>query len=142
MPKQNKPPKYCKMGKYAVVYLNGKKIYLGLYGSPESHVAYSRLIAEWRASPTLFQTKEEKGITVGELTAAYLDYAETMLNHSDYANVKTIAFDFLLKLYGGKTTVEEFTPPCLKMVRDEMIRSARFSRDTINRYISRIGTIF
>ena len=84
MPKLNKPPKYCKMGKYAVVYLNGKKIYLGLYGSPESHAAYSRLIAEWQASPGFCPQKSEGGITVRELTAAYLDYAEAMLGHSDY----------------------------------------------------------
>jgi hypothetical protein len=57
MPKlNNRPPKYSKMDKYAVVYLHGKKFYLGLYGSEESKVAYARFIAElqgesYRRSP-------------------------------------------------------------------------------------------
>ena len=77
MPKlNNRPPKYAKMGKYAVVYLNGKKIYLGLYGSPESKVAYSRLVAELQASPAIYRPKENESITVRELTAAFLDYAK------------------------------------------------------------------
>ena len=46
MPKLNRPPKYCKLNNYAVVYFNGKPRYLGQYGSPESKVAYSRFVAE------------------------------------------------------------------------------------------------
>jgi hypothetical protein len=46
------------MNKYAVVYLNGKPHYLGLYGSQESKIAYARLIAEIQANPTVFLQKE------------------------------------------------------------------------------------
>jgi len=35
--KSNKPPKYSKVGKYAVIYQDRKPVYLpGLHGSPES----------------------------------------------------------------------------------------------------------
>jgi len=53
MPKlNNRPPKYCKMGKYAVVYFHGRPRYLGLYGSPESKVVYAHIIAEiYRTTP-------------------------------------------------------------------------------------------
>ena len=84
MPKQNKPPKYCKMGKYAVVYLPGKKkIYLGLYGSPESHVAYSRFLAELQNNPGGHVAPAgEQDVTVSELAAAFLDYAKEKLDVS------------------------------------------------------------
>ena len=55
---KNRPPKYSKSGKYAVVYVNGERIYLGLYGSPESRAAYSRFVAESRASPAFALSKE------------------------------------------------------------------------------------
>ena len=46
MPKlNNRLPKYCKLNKYAVVYVNGKPRYLGSYGSQESKIAYSRFIS-------------------------------------------------------------------------------------------------
>jgi len=69
MPKlNNRPPKYSKMGKYAVVYYGGKSHYLGRYGSDESKVAYSRLLAEIQASPTgVPLPKEERHVTVREL---------------------------------------------------------------------------
>ena len=115
MPKlKNRNPKLDKLGNYAVVRYGGKIHYLGKHSTAEALAAYNRFCVGLQNSPTLFLAKQEGGITVGELTAAYLDYAETMLNNSDYGNVRTIAFDFLLKLYGGKTTAEEFTPPCLK----------------------------
>ena len=77
MPKlNNRPPKYSKMGKYAVVYFNGKPHYLGLYGSPESHTAYARIIAEIRANPSVPLPSEEKRATVRELAAAFLDNAK------------------------------------------------------------------
>ena len=36
-------------GKYAVVYLNGRKIRLGRYGTNEAQQEYRRKIAEWLA---------------------------------------------------------------------------------------------
>ena len=76
MPKlTSRPPLYKQSGKYAVIYVNGKRVFLGLYGSPESHVAYARFLAEWQANPTFYLAKEERNITVRELAAAFLDHA-------------------------------------------------------------------
>ena len=52
MPKiKYQPPKYCKIKikkkQYAAIYLHSKTIYLGAYGSPESKIAYIRLVAEF-----------------------------------------------------------------------------------------------
>jgi FkbM family methyltransferase len=52
------------MGKYAVVYYHGKPHYLGRYGSEESKIAYSRLIAEIQANPIAVSlSSEEKRLT-------------------------------------------------------------------------------
>ena len=47
MPKlKNRPPKMGKMGNYAVVRYQGKKIMLGRWGSDEAKQAYARFITE------------------------------------------------------------------------------------------------
>ena len=56
MPKQSgKVPSYCrhKASGRAVVRIDGKDHYLGIYGSPESHDEYERLISEWRVQRAL-----------------------------------------------------------------------------------------
>jgi integrase len=145
MPKlNNRPPKYCKLKKYAVVYLHGKTHYLGLYDSPESRAAYARLLAESQANPNFYLSKKEveAGITIKELSAAFLDYAENRIDIKDYNHYCTIVVDFLLKLYGDSIPVDTFKPSCLKLVRDDMIQSRRFCRNTINKYTRRIVSLF
>ena len=73
MPKlKNRPPKYSKMNKYAVVYHNGRPRYLGPYGSPESKVAYSRFIAELQAAPAVPQPAGEKPLPSVSLPSHFL----------------------------------------------------------------------
>ena len=74
MPKlHNRPPKYCKLNKYAVIYLCGKRLYLGLYGSPQSRKEYARIIAESQSDPAFLLPKGEKQVTLDEVAASYLD---------------------------------------------------------------------
>jgi hypothetical protein len=64
----------------ARVILNGKTIYLGLFGSPEAHERYAKLIRKWEAgerrpldpAPLAGSTK----LTVSDLIAAYLTFPE------------------------------------------------------------------
>ena len=142
MPKISRPPKYCKLNGYAVVYHCGKPHYLGRYGSPESKIAYSRFVAEVQANPTFFPIKEEKHVTVCELAAAFLDHVKANKGSTDYSVYRTIVLDFLDKLYGDNTSVENFKPSCLKLVRAEMIQSRRFCRNIVNRHTCRITSIF
>ena len=79
MPKLNRPPKYCKDGKYAAVYLHGKKFRLGPHGSPESRIAYARFLAEDRASPAFYAHRGKADTTVREIAAAFLEYAKKTL---------------------------------------------------------------
>ncbi len=142
MPKlTNRPPKYAKFNNYAVTYHSGKRIYLGIHGSPESHAAYARFLAERRLNPDLVLPQGAK-FTVQELAAAFLDDAKSNKAHTHYAHFRVVVLDFLDKLYGDGTPVEDFTPRCLKLVREEMIRSRRFCRRTVNDYTFRIISIF
>ena len=143
MPKlSHRPPKYSKLKNYAVVYLHGKIHYLGRYGSGESKVAYARFIAENRGNPIIALPKDEVGVTVGVLVAAFLDHAQATLGFQNYNHHRIAVADFLLKLYGDGTFADDFRPSCLKLVRSEMIQSQRFCRKMVNDYISRIVRIF
>ena len=139
---KNRPPKYQRSGKYAVVYHHGKRIYLGEYGSPESHAAYSRFVAERQANPTFHLSAEEVNVTVKELAAAYLDHAKANTDPTTYIIYRTIVLDFLDKLYGDDTPVDAFKPSGLKLVRDAMVQSQRFCRKTVNRHTQRIVSLF
>jgi len=143
MPKlQNRPPKYCKMGKYAVVYRNSRPIYLGLHGSPESKIAYARLLAELEAKPTVPLSSKGKRVTVRELSAAFLDYAKTNNDPISYGHCRIVVLDFLDKLYGDNFPVDDFKPRCLISLRSEMIKSGRFCRTTVNDHTLRAISIF
>jgi len=143
MPKlKNSPPEYQKSGKYAVVYHNGKRCYLGLYSSKESHVAYSRFLAERQANPTFHLEKGETDIAICELTAAFLDHTKVTSDSKDYSHCRVVVLEFMDKLYGDDIPVDNFKPGSLKLVREEMIRSRRFCRRTVNRYTHRIVSIF
>ena len=159
MPK-NKPPKYCKIKNYAVIYLNGKAHYLGIYNSPESRAAYARFEAEWwqnaglaverRAKPKPVgpsavdaSTAGTTDYTVTELAATFLDHMEAMKAKSDpagYGHYRIVILDFLTKFYGD-IPVDCFKPSCLKLVRAEMIKTGRFCRKLINKYITMLVRI-
>jgi hypothetical protein len=96
------------MNKYAVVYYHGKPHYLGLYGSPESRVAYARFVAELQANPAFSPSSGEKQVTVRELTAAFLDYAKANTDRTSYSFHRVIVLDFLRKLYGDIALASEF----------------------------------
>ena len=75
-PSFQSPPSYVKhkASGQAVVYQNGRTVYLGKYGSAASKEAYKRLVAEWTLTGGLSDSRQE--ITVVELIVAYLDFAE------------------------------------------------------------------
>ena len=81
MPKlKHQPPKYCKVKigkkKYAAVYHHGKTIYLGAYGSPESKVAYTRFVAEYKAGDAPYLPEDKESVTVKELVLSFLEHVE------------------------------------------------------------------
>ncbi|MFP6677723.1 MAG: site-specific integrase, partial [Pirellulaceae bacterium] len=63
----------------ALVQINGDRIYLGVYDSPESHEQYRRILAEFLAtgrSPEAALTANGS-LTINRLILAYFKYANT-----------------------------------------------------------------
>jgi hypothetical protein len=129
----------------AVVRLSGKDYYLGPWGSRTARIEYDRLVAEWLAGARQAPETRDEGLTIVELLARYLDYADGYYRHPDGTLTREIlclkdAFRPLRRLY-GHTLAAEFGPLSLKSVRQWMI-DAGLCRTNINRRINRIRRLF
>lgn len=155
MPKLTRSiPKYrkkCRPGSepQAVVTLNGRDHYLGLYGSRASKAEYDRLIGEWLASGRSnrfgLPTESLDEPTVTELIAAYRKWALRYYRHEDGTPTGTAEnmrplMKRLRQLYGGKR-VSEFTPLAFKAVIRRLI-AEKLSISTVNHGIARIKHMF
>jgi integrase len=153
MPKLvNRNPKLGKNGNYAVVRYKGKTYRLGKHGTPESLKAYNRFCAELTSNPeTFLMPKEpEAKITLDEVAAAYLEYAESRFFDTQYTHYEhyRVVLGFAAGIY-GHLPVDELSPLKLKTIRDTMMREVqkgnpnkqRFSRNVLNQYINRIRTV-
>ena len=146
MPKiKYQPPKYCKIKirkkQYAAVYLNGKTIYLGAYGSPESKTAYARFVAGLKVGTAPYLPENKGSVTVQALVLSFLDHVKGTITPQSYGHHRS-AVQTLLKLYGDDTFVGSFTPRCLKLFRQELINSKRLCRNMVNDHTRRIVSMF
>ena len=112
------PPKMGNNGGTAFVRINGKRIYLGKFGSAEAAQNYARCVAEWAISNTdPGQMSMPIGTaTVNTLAIAYLDYVQQN-NPNRYYEARS-AIKTLLQLYSG-ITVDAFTPKCHAAVQHQ-----------------------
>src|SRR3954470_22889225 len=104
----------------AVVTLDGRDLYLGQYGSPESRAEYDRLIAEWLANGRRLPAPTSEGgsdLTINELLVAYLAFADGYYVKDGKPTVEPsnlrLSVRPLRKLY-GHTPAREFGPKALK----------------------------
>lgn len=140
-----RPPAYCRQRETgradrAYVRIDGKKIKLGVYGSPASRQRYAELIQLWQAAagePVSFPSADP---TVSEVLVAFLDWAESEYGtEGEYVNFKSVAK--VLRRESGGVLAREFGPKLLKQTRQAMI-AAEWCRNTINRQVNRIRQIF
>jgi integrase len=149
-------PKYrCYRPKgLAVVRLDGRDIYLGKFGSPESQEKYRRVIAEWLtrgvpSTPPRGHASPSEGhtpLSVNEVILAFWTrHAETHYRRVDGTPTGELANfrDSLrpLKDLYGATPAGEFGPLTLKVVRQVMI-DAGLARTTVNQRVRRIIHLF
>ena len=143
-------PKYrhFKSKDLAMVEIAGKVIYLGKYGTPESHAEYSRLVQEYLAAPATKPSgnaAHPDGPTVNELILAYWEqhvasyYMKNGRPTSEQSCIKQ-AMRFLRPEY-GHTRANDFGPLALKVVRKSLISSGR-CRAVINKDVNRIRRMF
>ena len=129
-------PSYClhRASGQAYVTIDGKRIYLGVHGSPESQRRYTAALADWQAS----LANSPQNVTVSQLTLLYLRHAEGHYvkagQVTSQLHVVQSALRRLNRLF-RETLAAEFSPKMLKTVRDGMIVEG-LSRGTINQYAS------
>lgn len=147
-----KTPSYCrhKASGQAVVRISGRDRYLGIYGTPESHEQYRRLIAEHYGSgksanvSELIAGSRRADLTVVELIAVYWEFAKTYYVKngkptSEQTSIR-LALRPLKSLY-GTTPVIDFGPLALEVVRERMIDDG-VTRKRINQHVGRIRRMF
>ena len=153
MPRPRKVPSYCrhKARDLAYVTIDGREIYLGRYGSPESKEKYARIIAE-RFPTGVANGKPQpvasaSSITVNELILRYWqEYVEKTYVKDGKLSERQypirVALRPLKALY-GETLAAEFGPRSLRLVREKMIDDGVDRRGGLNRkYVNEhIGTI-
>ena len=129
----------------ALVEIDGRRHYLGPYGTPESREKYHRLIAEWEASGRAAPPAPKfDDITVAEVASQFLKWAGSYyVKHgrqtSEPSNI-ALALRPLKKLC-SQMSASEFGPKALKAVRQEMVNMG-WSRKYINRHVDRIKRMF
>lgn len=139
----------------ARVIIDGEHIYLGLYGSPESHERYARLIAERVVSQNGHAKRNTRtkvtippignpDLQICELVVAYMRFAKGYyIKDSEKGKECTeirLALRPLLQLYTNEKA-RSFGPLALKAVRQRMIESD-LCRGVINRRVNKIKRMF
>jgi len=142
MPKLNtRLPRLCRDRKLAISWHNGKRIYHGVWGTPDATKNYKRFIAALLESPTLpLRMDKDTDVLVSELATAFLDTHEGKLHTSHVRHFKQ-AIGYLVEVY-GELAVNEFSPKKLKVVREQMRKGKTLCRRMINDYVGNIKRIF
>jgi integrase len=145
----NRTPRYSlhRPSGQARVRLDGRHIYLGRYGSPESKAEYDRLIAEWLAHGRRLPPAAPAGesdLTVTELLLRYWTFARGYYLKRDRPtselNHVKLALQPLRRLYGA-TPARDFGPTGLKTIRQGWI-DGDLTRKEINKRVGRIIRCF
>ena len=141
MPKlQNRLPKKCRDRNQCFSWHKGKRIYHGVWGSPEAEKSYKRFIATLLESPVSLRNIEIGNVLFSELTDAFLEHIESRMDKSHVLHFK-YAVGYLVEFY-GELAVNDFSPKKLKACRNQMVASGRLCRRTVNDYTGRIIRIF
>jgi integrase len=114
----------------AVVTLDGRDLYLGKHGTPESRAEYDRLVSLWIAngrrlpdSLTGKRRDDRSDVTVVEVCAAYWAHAEVRYadQRATRYHVKS-ALSRLRKLF-GPTPVTKFGPKALSLYQRDLVET-------------------
>ncbi len=151
--KSSRVPKYRlhKSWGLGVVRIDGRDIYLGKYGTPESQAEYRRVIADWLASGGLVtpgtspeDAQADEGFTINELVLGYLRFAKRYYVKNgrptgEVHNLKDAVKPLVLS--HGHVAAAAFGPVSLRAVRQAMVDSG-LSRGVVNERVNRIRRVF
>ena len=140
MPKlKNKLPKNCRDRNQAFSWHNGKRVYHGVWGTPEANKNYRRFCAALGEDSAL-PLQAVGGALIAELADAFLVGSESQMDKSHVTHFK-LAIGYLIDIYGD-TPVDEFSPKKLKSCRSQMVKTGKLCRRMVNDYTGRIKRIF
>ena len=123
----------------AYTRINGKRIYLGLYGSADSRAKYADLLKGVSSSDTL---ENPDNPTVNEMLVGFLEYASDY--YGDRAGGELPCYRSVAKLlrqHFGRTLAKDLGPKSLKELRKAMIELG-WVRKSINKQVRRCRAIF
>ena len=124
--------------------VNGKRISLGVYGSPESKARYDEVLAQWEAAKASGKTPKLTNITVGRLAILFLEFARTEYSKNgkpsaEFDNFRQ-ALRSLTQVYVGCRVID-FGPKKLKLLVSSMVEQG-LAQSTINNRLRRIKQAF
>src|ERR1700738_4903603 len=147
MPRRLRVPSYRlhRASGQAVVTLNGRDHYLGRHDTPESRLAYERLVAEWLGSGRCPVVERSGDLTLVEALDAYWQHARgSYRGPDDKATSQQDRVRRALKpamdLY-GTTPAREFAPGRLKAVRARMVEQ-KLCRRVVNQRVDCLKRAF
>jgi integrase len=133
----------------AVVHINGRDVYLGVHDSPESKEKYQdiirKLLADRAKAEMDYVVRFHVDITVAELAAKYLPYAEAYYVKggkptSQIGTIKNTITKVLLAEHSHLEAVR-FGPIALKACRDAFV-ALGLARTEVNRRVGLIRGMF
>ena len=142
MPARNGKPRHHKESGLAFIELEGRRIYLGKYGSKASKQEYDRLLGEYLANGRkLPPTQSKTRISCQELAIHFLEWAEEyfMSQPTSFAHIRK-AMEFFVKHY-GREPVDNFAPQSLVFVQKQLVEYG-YARLVVNRYVGIIKRAF
>ena len=145
----NRLPKMCRDRNRAFSWYKGKRIYHGIWGTPEAKETYKQFLDRLRKNPTLTlpevrdNTEDGDGtgnMLVSELADRFLKHHIPRLHRAHALHFKN-AIGYLVELYGSMP-VNEFSPKKLRIVRDQMVRYGKLCRKQINAFTANLIRVF
>jgi len=139
----HRPPGYSRQRRSgrtdsAYTRIDGKKIYLGPYGSAESRAKYNRILS--RGQQDAAQPPVITEPTVNMLLVQFLEWGKRHYrDSSEFANYLGVAR--ILRQEFGDTLARDFGPKALKRAREIMIQRG-WVRKSINKQTVRTRAIF
>ena len=122
----------------AFTVIDGRRIHLGVYGSPEAEKEYRRVVAEWNAGIITLQTSTAD-VTVAELVLRFLQERKGKASPIQWDKEHRIC-SVLVLLYGD-TDAATFDVNHLRAVRNEFIKK-QYVRREINCRVQVVQHIF
>ncbi|QDT54767.1 site-specific tyrosine recombinase XerD [Caulifigura coniformis] len=135
-------PAYCRHSTsgQAYVKIDGRRKYLGVYGTPESHQRYAAEISRWQESADA----PPSTLTIGQLALLYVERCKTHYRKDGVPTTEFSAVQRVLKrvnrMYRAVLAVD-FSGAMLIAVRQTLIDEG-LARTTVNREVGRIRRMF